>query len=54
MQEPEVERTEDEDDSDIGRETLPDVASEEQDVHRNYDGCHRDHVKGADYRPPSH
>lgn len=49
--EPEVERSEEQDDPDVGREPLPEVAPEEQDVDPDHDGHHRDHVYGARYRP---
>ena len=51
MQEPEVERREDQDDADVGREPLPHVASEEQDVDPDHDSCRRDRVQHAGCRP---
>jgi len=40
MQEPEVERYEHQDKPNVGRQPLPEVVSEDQDVHPDYDGCH--------------
>lgn len=52
MQEPEVERHEDQDDANVDRQPLPHVAaSEEHDVHPDYDSRHRDHVQRASCRP---
>jgi hypothetical protein len=42
MQEPEAERPEHQDDADAGRQPLPEVASEEQDVHPDHDTDHQD------------
>jgi hypothetical protein len=44
MQEPEVERYEHQDNANVGRKPIPEVASEEQDVHPDHDTRHRDHV----------
>jgi integrase len=51
MQEPEVERDEHQDDADVGRQPLPDVASEEQNVDADNDTCHRNHVERGGCRP---
>jgi hypothetical protein len=51
MQKPEVERQEHEDNANVGREPLPDVALEEQDVHGDHDTRHCNHVQRAGCRP---
>jgi hypothetical protein len=51
MQEPEVERDEHQDNADVGRQPLPDVASEEQYVYADNDTCHRNHVDRGGCRP---
>ena len=44
-----IERDEHQNDADVGRQSLPEVASEEQDVYPNHDSGHRDRVEeGAD------
>jgi len=45
MQEPEVERHEHQDDADVGRQPLPEVVSEDVDVHPDHDRCHREDVQ---------
>ncbi len=45
LQEPPVERREYQDDSDVDYQPLPGVVPEEQDVHADHDGYHREHVK---------
>ena len=42
MQEPEVERREHQDNANVRRQPLPEMASEEQNVHRDHDTGHRD------------
>src|SRR5262249_39338853 len=53
VQEPEVERREDQDDADVRRQPLPGVLPEEQEVHGHHDGDHREPVQQPD-RPSSH
>ena len=48
LQEPEIERREYQDDSDVDYQPLPDVVPEEQDVRADHDGYQRDHVKHDD------
>ena len=48
LQEPQVERREYQDNSDVYYQTLPDVVLEEQDVHTDHDAYHREHVKYGD------
>jgi hypothetical protein len=45
LQKPEVERREYQDNSDVYCQPLPEVVPEEQDVHDDHDGYHREHVK---------
>jgi hypothetical protein len=45
LHEPQVERPEHHDDPDVHRQPLPEVVPEEQDVHDDHDGYHREHVK---------
>ena len=59
LQEPEIERREYQDNSDVHHQPLPEVVPEEQDVHADHDGYHREHVKHAACPashgcPPSH
>ena len=51
VQEPEVERCEDEDNANVGCKAFPDVASEEQDIHTDDDTYHRNRVQHAGCRP---
>ncbi len=44
MQEPEVERPEHQDKTDVNRKPLPEVVSEEQNVYPDHDSDHRDHA----------
>lgn len=44
-QEPEVERHEDQDDPDVGREPLPHVPPENEDVDSDHENDHRGHVQ---------
>jgi len=50
-QEPEVDRHEHQDDADVGRQPLPDVTSEEENVYRDHDSHHRNHVQRPGCRP---
>src|SRR6266446_3454846 len=45
LQEPQIERREHEDNSDVYYQPLPEVVPEEQDVHADHDGYQREHVK---------
>ena len=45
LQEPQTERREHEDNPDVGHQALPEPVSEEQDIHADYDGYQRKHVK---------
>ncbi len=45
LQEPEIERREDQDNSDVYYQPLPELVPEEQDVHADHDGYQREHVK---------
>ena len=45
LQEPEIERYEYQDNSDVYDQPLPEVVPEEQDVHADHDGYQREHVK---------
>jgi hypothetical protein len=53
IQEPQIERPEYQDNSDVYYQPLPEEMPEEQDVHANHDGYHHEHVKHADC-PSSH
>jgi hypothetical protein len=53
LQEPEIERREYQDNSNIRYQPLPEVMPEEQDVHADHDGYQREHVK-HDGRLSSH
>jgi len=50
LQEPEVERSEHEDDANVYRQPFPEVVSEEQDVDSDHDGYQRHHEKPSRYR----
>src|SRR5450755_262254 len=45
LQEPEIERREHQDNSDVYYQPLPELVPEEQDVHADHDGNQREHVK---------
>jgi hypothetical protein len=45
LEEPEIERREHHDDSDVYQQTRPEMVPEEQHVHANHDGYHREHEK---------
>ena len=45
LQEPQIERPEYQDNSDVYYQPLPEVVLEEQDVHADHDGYQRKHVK---------
>src|ERR1035438_3540457 len=45
LQEPQIERREHQDDSDVHHQPLPEPVPEEQDVHPAHDGYQREHVK---------
>jgi len=45
LQEPEIERREHQDNPDVYYQPLPELVPEEQDVHADHDGYHREHVK---------
>jgi hypothetical protein len=45
LQEPETDRREHRDNSDVYHQPCPELVPEEQDVHANYDGDQREHVK---------
>jgi hypothetical protein len=45
LQEPEIERREYQDNSDVYYQPLPELVPEEQDVHADHDGYQREHVK---------
>ena len=45
LQEPQIERREHQDNSDIYYQSLPEVVPEEQDVHADHDGYQREHIK---------
>ena len=49
LQEPQIERQEDQDNSDVYHQPLPEVVPEEQNVHAYHDGYQREHVKHDDY-----
>ena len=51
VQEPEVERREDQDNANVGCKAFPDMASEEQDIHGDDDTYHRNRVQHAGCRP---
>jgi hypothetical protein len=42
LQEPQIERREHQDNSDVHHQPLPEPVPEEQDVHADHDGHHRD------------
>jgi hypothetical protein len=45
LQEPQIERSEHEDNPDVYHQALPEPMSEEQDVHADHDGYQREHAK---------
>jgi hypothetical protein len=45
LQEPEIKRSEYEDNSDVYYQPFPELVPEEQDVHADHDGYQREHVK---------
>ncbi len=45
LQEPQIERREQQDDSDVHHQPLPEPAPEDQDVHADHDRYQREHVK---------
>ena len=45
LQEPQIERREHQDNSDVYYQPLPELVPEEQDVHADHDGYQREHVK---------
>src|SRR5215510_3700722 len=45
LQEPQIERREHQDNSDVYYQPLPEPVPEEQDVHADHDGYQREHVK---------
>src|SRR5215468_10823006 len=45
LQEPQIERPEHQDNSDVHYQPLPEPVPEEQDVHADHDGYQREHVK---------
>ena len=47
LQEPEVERHEDQDNTDVYRQALPEVVPEEQDVHADHDAYKRKYIKNG-------
>jgi len=49
LQEPQTERQEYQDNSDVYHQPLPEVVPEEQDVHADHDGYQREHVKHDGY-----
>jgi hypothetical protein len=53
LEEPEIEGHKYQDNSDVNEQPIPEVVPEEQDVHADHDGYHREHVKHDD-RPASH
>jgi hypothetical protein len=53
LQEPQIDRRKYHDNSDVHDQPVPEVAPEEQDVHADHDGYHREHVKRGGY-PVSH
>jgi hypothetical protein len=50
VQEPEVKRPEHEDNPDVYCEPLPELVPEEQDVHGDHDGDHRQHIEHDGWR----
>jgi len=56
LQEPQIERREHQDNSDVHHQPLPEPVPEEQDVHADHDGHHREHVDydGCLSSHPSH
>jgi len=49
LQEPEVDRREYQDNPDVHYQPRPEVVPEEQDVHADHDGYHREHIKYDGY-----
>src|SRR5580704_9754963 len=45
LQEPQIERPEHQDDSDVHHQPLPEPVSEEQNVHADHDGYQREHAE---------
>lgn len=59
LQEPEIERHKYQDNTDVHQQPSPELVPEEQDVHADHDGYHREHVKhdgcpASHGYPPSH
>ena len=53
LQEPQIDRRKYQDNSDVNDQPNPELVPEEQDVHADHDGYHREHVKRGGY-PVSH
>ena len=53
LQEPQIERRKYQDNPDVHDQPIPELVPEEQDVHADHDGYHREHVKRDGY-PVSH
>ena len=53
LQEPQIDRRKYQNNSDVNDQPSPEVVPEEQDVHADHDGYHREHVK-RDGHPVSH
>jgi len=53
LQEPQIDRRKYQNNSDVNDQPVPEVVPEEQDVHADHDGYHREHVKRDGY-PVSH
>ena len=53
LQEPQIDRREYQDNPDVNDQPNPELVPEEQDVHADHDGYHREHVKRGGY-PVSH
>jgi hypothetical protein len=53
LQEPQIDRREYQNNSDVNDQPNPELVPEEQDVHADHDGYHREHVKRSGY-PVSH
>ena len=53
LQEPQIDRRKYQNNSDVNHQPNPDVMPEEQDVHADHEGYHREHVKREGY-PVSH
>ena len=53
LQEPQIDRRKNQDNSDVNDQPIPELVPEEQDVHADHEGYHREHVKREGY-PVSH